>query len=236
MTRPMKQYDILVAGEINPDLILSGSNVTPRFEQGEILIESAELTIGGSAAIFAAAVAQLGLRVGIIGIVGRDFFGQFMLDRLAERGVNISPVIIDETLQTGLSVILSRRTDRAILTYLGAISRLRGEQITDDLLIRSRHLHITSYFLQTELQPGLPDVLRQAKSHGLTTSLDTNWDPDERWGPELDAVYLLVDVLLPNAQEARYLGGGATWQEGARTLSERGPLVAVKRGAEGPQP
>ena len=101
---------VLVAGEINPDLILSGPDVTPRFEQGEILIESAELTIGSSAAIFASAVARLGLKVGIVGVVGKDFFGQFMLDGLAKRGVHVSPAIVDDTLQTGLSVILSRRT------------------------------------------------------------------------------------------------------------------------------
>jgi sugar/nucleoside kinase (ribokinase family) len=229
----MKQYDVLVAGELNPDLILSGSDVTPRFGQGEILVENAALTIGSSAAIFATATAKLGLQVGFVGVVGNDHFGQFMLEGLEDRGVRVSPVIVDDDLQTGLSVILSRGTDRAILTYSGAISKLRAEQITDDLLAQSKHLHVASYFLQTDLQSGLPDLLRRARAQGLTTSLDTNWDPEETWGPELNAVYPQIDVLLPNAQEAKFLGRGKDWQEGARALSGQGPIVAVKRGADG---
>lgn len=229
----MKHYDILVAGELNPDFILSGPDVTPRFGQGEVLVENAELTIGSSAAIFATAAAKLGLQVGFVGVVGKDHFGQFMLEGLEERGVHISPVVVDEKLKTGISIILSRRTDRAILTYSGTISKLRAEQIMDDLLARSRHLHIASYFLQTDLQPGLPDLLRRARSKGLTTSLDTNWDPKEAWGPELSAVYPQIDVLLPNAQEARFLGRASNWREGAQALTAQGPIVVVKRGAEG---
>jgi sugar/nucleoside kinase (ribokinase family) len=229
----MKRYDILVAGELNPDLILSGSDVTPRFGQGEILVEKAALTIGSSAAIFATASAKLGLQVGFVGVVGNDHFGQFMLEGLQNRGVQVSPVVVDDALQTGLSVILSRGNDRAILTYSGAISKLRAEQITDNLLTQSKHLHIASYFLQTDLKPGLPDLLRRAKSHGLTTSLDTNWDPQETWGPELSAAYPQIDVLLPNTQEAMFLGRAKDWREGARALSAQGPTVIVKRGAEG---
>jgi sugar/nucleoside kinase (ribokinase family) len=229
----MKKFDILVAGELNPDLILSGPDMMPRFGQGEVLVEDAALDIGSSGAIFATAAARLGLRMGIVGVVGKDEFGGFMLRQLADRGVDVSPAVIDETLKTGLSVILSRVTDRAILTYSGAIGKLRAEQVKDELLTQSRHLHITGYFLQTDLQRGLPDLLSRAKGHGLTTSLDTNWDPEEKWGDELGAAYPQIDVLLPNTQEARLLGRGRDWREGARALSEQGPTVVVKRGAEG---
>jgi sugar/nucleoside kinase (ribokinase family) len=229
----MTHYDVLVAGELNPDLILSGEDVTPRFGQGEILVEAAELTIGSSAAIFAAAAARLGLRVGFIGVVGDDHFGRFMLEGLSARGVDTTPVIVDDSLQTGLSVILSRRVDRAILTYSGAIAKLRAGQVSDALLARSGHLHVASYFLQTDLQAGLPDLMARARSHGVTTSLDTNWDPAERWGPELRAVYPQLDVLLPNAEEARRLGRADHWRDGALALASQGPVVVVKRGAAG---
>jgi sugar/nucleoside kinase (ribokinase family) len=67
----------------------------------------------------------------------------------------------------------------------------------------------------------------------LTTSLDTNWDPEENWGPELNEMYPQIDVLLPNEQEARFLGRAQSWQEGARAISAQGPMVIVKRGPEG---
>ncbi|MFV2044563.1 MAG: carbohydrate kinase family protein, partial [Anaerolineales bacterium] len=117
--------------------------------------------------------------------------------------------------------------------YSGAISKLRVEHVTDEVLAQSKHLHISSYFLQTDLQPGLPALLHRTRSQGLTTSLDTNWDPKEEWGPELGAVYLHIDILLPNAQEARFLGRAKHWLEGAQALSAQGPTVVVKRGSEG---
>ena len=75
----MPKFDVLVAGEINPDLILSG-NVVPEFSQVEKLVDGAALTIGSSSAIFACGAARLGLRVAFIGVCGDYFFGRFMLD------------------------------------------------------------------------------------------------------------------------------------------------------------
>ena len=85
----MKLYDILVAGEINPDLILSG-DVAPEFGQVEKLVDTAALTVGSSSAIFACGAARLGLRVAFIGVCGDDLFGRFMLDEMQKRGVDVS--------------------------------------------------------------------------------------------------------------------------------------------------
>src|SRR5580765_836229 len=114
------QFDVVVVGEINADLILKG-DVTPAFGQVEQIVDDATLTIGSSSAIFACGAARLGLRVAFIGIVGDDVFGQFMRRQLAEHSVDVSGIIVDGAIRTGLSVILSRGVDRAILTYAGAI-------------------------------------------------------------------------------------------------------------------
>ena len=229
-----KQFDILVAGEINPDLILSG-NVTPEFGQVEKLVDSAALTVGSSSAIFACGAARLGLKVAFVGVCGADIFGRFMLDELARRGVDVSAVIVDPDHQTGLSVILSAaQGDRAILTHLGAIDLLLAEQVTDGLLRQARHLHIASYFLQTTLQPGLPDLFARARSLALTTSLDTNWDPSGEWRG-LDGLLRLTDVLLPNENEALALSGASTLEAALQLLSRKSRLVAVKCGAGGAQ-
>jgi sugar/nucleoside kinase (ribokinase family) len=105
--------------------------------------------------------------------------------------------------------------------------------VSGELLASSRHLHVASYFLQTALQPGLADLFRRAKAAGLTTSLDTNWDPDERWDSGLADTYRYIDVLLPNEQEAMHLGKARDWRTGALTLAANGPIVVVKRGANG---
>src|SRR5215510_9800266 len=111
-------FDILVAGEINPDLILSG-DVVPAFGQVEKLVESATLTIGSSSAIFACGAARLGLKVAFIGVYGDDVFGRFMLDEMSKRNVDVGNAILRREGLTGLSVILNQGSDRAILTHPG---------------------------------------------------------------------------------------------------------------------
>jgi sugar/nucleoside kinase (ribokinase family) len=159
-------------------------------------------------------------------------FGRFMLDALNDRGVDTSHIIIDPAQKTGLTVILNRVDDRAMLTHLGAINALRAEQIPDDLLSEARHLHLASYFLQTNLQPDVPDLFRRARTLGLTTSMDTNWDPEERWSGVQDLLPL-VNVFLPNDNEAYALTGVNDVEVAARKLADVSEVVSVKLGAEG---
>jgi len=227
----MKTYDILVAGEINPDLILSG-NVTPEFGQVEKLVDSAVLTVGSSSAIFACEAARLGLKVAFVSVSGDDIFGRFMLDEMNSCGVDTSAVFVRPSGGTGLSVILNRGADRAILTYPGLIPALTATEVTNDLLRRSRHLHVASYFLQTALQPGLPDLFARAHALGLTTSLDTNWDPSGEWRG-FDELLCRVDVFLPNENEALALTGTKEIESVIQRLSESCKVVAIKLGADG---
>jgi len=226
-----KLFDLLVAGEINPDLILTG-DIEPVFGQAEKLIDSADLEVGSSSAIFACGAARLGLKVAFAGVCGDDFFGRFMLAEMTKRGIDISHIVVDPALQTGLSVILNRGGDRAILTHPGCIAALRAEQIPDDLLKKSRHLHMASYFLQTALQPGLPDLFTRAHTLGLTTSLDPNWDPSEEWR-NLDTLLRSVDVFLPNAAEAQSLSGAVTVEAALDDLGRICSTVAIKLGEKG---
>jgi sugar/nucleoside kinase (ribokinase family) len=226
-----KLFDLLVAGEINPDLILTG-DIEPVFGQAEKLIDSADLEVGSSSAIFACGAARLGLKVAFAGVCGDDFFGRFMLAEMTKRGIDISHIVVDPALQTGLSVILNRGGDRAILTHPGCIAALRAEQIPDDLLKKSRHLHVASYFLQTALQPGLPDLFTRAHTLGLTTSLDPNWDPSEEWR-NLDTLLRSVDVFLPNAAEAQALSGAVTVEAALDDLGRICSTVAIKLGEKG---
>jgi len=224
-------FDILVAGEINPDLILTG-NVTPEFGQVEKLVDSASLTIGSSSAIFACGAARLGLKVAFIGVCGDDVFGRFMLDEMSKRNVDVSNVLIRSDGQTGLSVILNHQSDRAILTHSGLIAELQASDIPDDLLRQSRHLHVASYFLQTKLQPDLPALFQRAQSLGLTTSLDTNYDPSEQW-LGFDQLLTVTNVFLPNETEAKSLSGESNIDEAAGRLGSRVGALIIKLGKDG---
>jgi sugar/nucleoside kinase (ribokinase family) len=253
MTPPeSRPFDLLVAGELNPDVLVSGPDVGPAFGQVEKLVEGIRLTVGSSSAITACGAARLGLRVAFVGVVGRDLFGRSMLEALEERGVDVGACRVDPDLPTGATVILSRRSDRAILTALGTIEALRGEDLDDALLARARHLHVGSVYLQDRLRAELPSVFTRARRLGLTTSFDPNWDPTGAWDGGLDALLATADVVLPNREEARRMAGRDDDLAAAGVLHARGaaagvlhargaaaggtgagPLVAVKLGADG---
>lgn len=227
-----KPFDLLVVGEINPDLILRG-DVTPAFGQVEKLVDDATLTIGSSSVIFACGAARLGLRVAFAGVVGDDVFGQFMVSQMLARGIDTSAIVLEPSLHTGLSVILSRATDRAILTFAGSIAALRYEQIDLAMLDRARHLHLGAFFMLDALRPDVPRLFNEARQRGLTTSLDTNYDPTERWDGGLRQVLPLVDVFLPNEAELCAIGGSPDPDAALAALAQQVPIVAAKLGSQG---
>lgn len=227
--------DVLVLGDVNPDLVLADAAMDVVFGQAETLVSDAELTIGGSGAIMACGAARLGLRTALAGLVGADQFGEFMLRAVAARGVDVSGVAVSEAVRTGLTVVLARPDDRAILTFPGAIALMTCAHVDGQLVRRARHVHVASFFLQTALTPGLAEVLAAARAGGATTSVDPNWDPAEEWDGGLRELLPHIDVLLPNAVEACRIAGVSDGDPAAAAvaLAAAGPMVAVKLGADG---
>lgn len=184
----------------------------------------------------ACGAARLGLRVAFAGRVGDDDAGRYVRDTLDAHGVDTGALLVDPRLPTPLTVVLTREDDRAIVTAPGTLPATTAADVPAELLSTARHVHAASYFLLPGLATALPELLRTARAHGATTSLDTNDDPAGRWDPAgLEAVLPHTDYLLPNAAEARQLAGIGTPDLGecAAALARRGPTVVVKNGAEG---
>jgi ribokinase len=226
---------VLVVGDANPDLILRG-DVVPRFGQAEQLLSDATLVIGGSAAITAHAFARLGRPVALVAALGQDDFGTRLRRELAAAGVGVDAIIERDDLPTGITVVLSGATDRAILTLPGTIASLTAPEVAAAIAAQRprglRHVHVSSLFLQPHLAPDLPGVLRTARASGVTTSLDTNDDPAGRW-QGVDVLLPHLDVLLPNRAEVIALAGEDDPRRAAVLLAAHGPLVVVKDGANG---
>ena len=227
--------DLVVAGDCNPDVIIADDDLAPAFGQRERLVDTMSLVIGGSAAITAVAAARLGLRVALVAAVGDDAAGELMLALLRREGVDVGAVVIRPGQATGMTTVLSRGADRAILTAPGAIGTLTRADVPADLIRRARHLHVSSYFLvQSALGPGLAPLLAAAREHGIGTSLDTNDDPEGLWGGErLRAVIAQADVFLPNEAEALAIAGVPDLDAATGVLSRAGRAVVVKLGARG---
>ena len=224
--------DLLVLGDANPDLVLTG-DVEPAFGQAERLVGGALLTVGGSGAIMACGAARLGLRVGFCGVVGDDPSGRFMHDELERRGVDLAGLVVEPGRPTGVTVVLARPNDRAILTHAGTIGDLRAELVDPALLERAPHVHVSSAFLQRRLAPDLPALFERVRARGATTSVDPNWDPSERWDGGIRELLTRTDVFLPNGTEATRIAGVAGLDEALLALAEFAGLVVAKAGADG---
>jgi sugar/nucleoside kinase (ribokinase family) len=160
---------ILVAGELNPDFVLSGYTAFPRPGQ-EVLVDNAALTSGSSSAICAVGLAKLGNAVSFAGLVGQDAWGEFCLHELKAAGADTSRVIQSPAVNTGITVSLTAKSDRALVTYPGAIAKFRGGDIDFDGLSEFQHLHISSYFLQSGLRRDCREVFAAARRKGITST------------------------------------------------------------------
>jgi sugar/nucleoside kinase (ribokinase family) len=226
------KFDIHVVGELNLDLVLYG--LPGHFDlDREYLASNLTLTLGSSSAIFAHNLALLGTRVGFHSAVGDDPLGKMCLERLTESGVDVSAVRTFPGKKTGLSVILPQPKKRFILTYPGVMADMRFEDLDLGLVFNAQHLHLSSYFLQKALRPRVPDLFRLAKQAGLSTSMDTNDDPDNRWERDVLDVLPWLDVLLPNEDEACRLAQVDDPMQALDFLAARVPLVVMKRGDKG---
>ena len=229
-----RDIDILVLGEVNPDVVVRAADPTPSFGQVERFVDSIDLVIGSSSAIFACGAARLGLRTAFVGVVGDDPMGRFMLDAMRARGVDVAGCRVDRDVPTGASVILTSGSDRAILTAPGTMALLRDEDVPEGLVARARHVHVGSVFQLDALRPRLTARLAAAHRAGLTTSADCNWDPRETWDGGLWDILRETDVFMPNAAEATQITGTTNVETAARALVAAGPrVVAVKCGMDG---
>ena len=225
--------DVCVVGELNPDLILYGAPPDPKPDH-EYLVDGFRLTLGSSSAIFAHNLAALGAGVAMVSKVGPDALGEMCVGWLNAAGVDTTRVVrSDKNIATGVSVILTQPGHRVILTYPGTIFALAYEDLNLEFVFSARHLHVASYYLNRALRPRMADLFREAKRRGLSTSLDTNDDPEGKWAADLLDVLPHVDIFFPNEREAKFITHTDDVAEAIAALSAKVRTLVVKLGPAG---
>ncbi len=225
-------YDVLVVGELNVDIILNRIDGFPEVGK-EKLSKDLRVVLGSSSAIFASNLATLGAQVAFVGKIGKDQFGQLVETSLKQKGVGTQFLVHTNDHQTGATVVLNYDMDRAMVTYPGAMEQLTEKEVRNDILTEARHLHVSSVFLQPNLKKNLVQLMERAKSFGLTTSLDPQWDPAEQWDLNLEELLPVVDVFLPNRSELKHLTKTNSVHHGIDAIKDFANIVAVKDGENG---
>lgn len=207
-------------------------------ERGKLaLLDRIELHTGGNAANTGISLAKLGVQTAVIGKVGDDGFGDFLVRRLEQHGIDAGGVARDNQMATSATMVLGHSDgERTFLHYIGANATLRYEDIDLDRVLGSKIVDIAGALVMPALD-GEPTVrlLKQAQEAGVITALDTVWDSQGRWMDVVGPCLPYVDYLMPSYEEARMLAGGREAPaEIARFLQDRGArTVGIKMGAQG---
>ena len=228
----LKKFDVIVVGELNVDLILNNIDSFPEMGK-EKIAENMTLTLGSSSAIFASNLSSLGANVAFLGKIGNDSFGDLVSDSLRSKNVNVDLIIRDKNSNTGATIVLNYKEDRAMVTYQGAMNELTIKDISRETFQQAKHLHFSSCYLQPGIKKDIGQLFKMAKDSGLSTSFDMQWDPDEKWDIDYKEVLPYVDIFLPNKQELLLLTKQNTIPDALKELSAEINNVVVKMGNKG---
>jgi sugar/nucleoside kinase (ribokinase family) len=223
---------ILVVGEINVDFVFKGCHALPAPGK-EVLADDFLMTPGSSSMICAMGLARLGNAVAFHGRLGADASGVFCLEAMRAAGIDVASLQPDPALRTGVTASLSMPQDRALVTFAGAMSALRADEIHDEWLAGAGHLHVSSYYLQEGLRPDCRALFARARAAGLSTSLDPGFDPLQQWGEDLFDTLAEVDLFLPNEHELFAITGSNDVHAALDRLQNGRTHTVVKRGSLG---
>jgi ribokinase len=224
---------VLFAGDANVDFQLTGLAARP-LEDREVFCEDFLATLGGSTTIAAAAYAHLGGSCDFFGLAGDDANGRLVASFLSDAGVGVGNLRITRETKTGVTVNLVRGSTRTQITYPGTLSIVDETDAIARTLASYSHIHISGAYGTPRFLPRVREVLAAARSAGLTTSLDTQWDPSEEWS-HMDEWLPLLSFLFLNEAEAASLTGTGIGEE-ARAwagLAERTERPVIKLGPRG---
>jgi sugar/nucleoside kinase (ribokinase family) len=176
---------------------------------GVVLCPRLPLSIGGCASNVAIDLARLGVRVGVVGCVGKDLFGRFIIDTLAAADVDVGDIRqLPDAETAGTLIINVRGEDRRFIHAVGANARLQAADIPLTRVRSAKVLYVGGYLLMPALEgEPLTSLFRLARAAGVKTVLDIVMPgPGEHW-TKLESVLAETDVFLPNSDEAALLTG-----------------------------
>lgn len=228
----MKEFDIIAIGELNVDVILNKIDGNPEIGK-EKFAHDMLLTLGSSTAIFAANIACIGSKTGFLGMIGNDIFGELIESSLQKKGVNTSMLIKTDKHASGATICLSYNEDRANITYQGAMDFMSFDDIDKNILTKTKHIHLSSIFMQSGIKKDLTEILKYATENNITTSLDTQWDPAEKWDFNYAEILPYVSIFLPNETELKFITASSSLEDAIHKISPYINICIVKCGSKG---
>ncbi|MHC4116442.1 MAG: carbohydrate kinase family protein [Planctomycetota bacterium] len=227
--------DIVCLGQFTADVVVTPVGSLPK-KGTAILVDSISLHNGGCACNTAVSLGKLGIDAAVIGKVGCDTFGDFLIKVMSDANLDTSGIVRDAGVKTSATaVLISPDGERSFLHYSGANATMTADDVDYGLIEKARILHVAAAFLVPSLDGGpMARVLEKARKMGVTTSLDTAWDAEGRWMELLEPCLAHVDLFMPSIEEAQMLSGKKDPEKIAEFFLDYGiGTVLLKLGADG---
>jgi len=223
---------VLCLGQIVADVIARPVDRLP--EPGLLLsLEHLTLAPGGCACNTACVLTKLGVPTRLAGMVGNDPLSMAVLRELEDQGIGIEHIVRSST-ETISSVIvcIASNGERSFLYKNGSNEVFDSRDVSDRAFDEVSHLHIGGAMKMHRMR--MAEVLRKAKMQGISTSLDTDWDPTGKWMALIVDALPFTDIIFTNTEEGVHLTGCQKPEDIANCLLDSGVSTAiVKQGAMG---
>lgn len=228
-------FEVTCLGILVADVV--GKPIDTYPERGRLnLVERMELHSGGCAANTGVSLAKIGIKTAVIGKVGNDGFGDFLVQVLQKHGIDTRGVKRDEKEATSATMVMVHSDgERSFLHYIGANATLRLEDVDMDLVRQSKVLHVAGALVMPGID-GEPtaQLLRRAKEMGVITSFDTVWNANSGWMQTIKPCLPYVDYMIPSIEEAKMLTGKEEPEDIAQVFLDHGvKVVGLKMGERG---
>jgi sugar/nucleoside kinase (ribokinase family) len=227
--------DIACLGILVADLLGRPiDQLPPRGRLG--LVEEMRLHIGGCASNTAIDLSKLGVSTAVLGKVGSDGLGDFVINTLQNAGLDTRGVVRDEHVTTSATMVLiSSDGERTFLHHLGGNAYYRFSDVKWEVIEGVKILHVAGALVMPALDgEPMAKVLREGKRRGMITSLDTVWDATGKWMKTLAPCLPHTDYFMPSLAEAQEITQKKEPYDVAKALRDAGVgTVAIKLGPEG---
>lgn len=220
---------VICSGSINYDIVVRPVEA-PQWGT-TTFVETIDYHLGGNGANTSLALATLGVPARLAGLIGRDEPARYLLGKLERAGVNVSAVDRSDAPTSTTLVMINGAGNRKFLNRPGTSQAVFAAPLTfaRALTAGMAHYHMASFFILPRLRHSAAETLRRARHAGLTTSLDTTWDPLGEWMNALAPCLPELDLLFMNDDEARMVTGASDASHAAREMLRRGVRTAVMK-------
>lgn len=228
-------YDVVCVGILCADVLVKPVNELP--EKGKLnFIDDLSLQIGGCASNAAIDLVRMGINTTIIGKVGKDSFGHFIIEGIKKECIDISGLKLTDIVQPSASVVtISKEGERSILHCLGSNSRFSFEDIDTEIIKNSKLLFVGGTFLMPAFDGnGTIKLLKFSRENGIISCMDTAWDTSGTWMSKIENCLEYLDWFIPSYEEAVKLTGKKKIKDIAEVFVSKGVQnVVIKLGEKG---